>query len=150
MHSNESPATLENTYILCMDAALQKLSDIQCLLSSCAELLAASSAGIPPTVPTRTTDYILPSNVATDIDQSPAPRAPVLEPLPPDDNNALRDGGETLAHYIVRLESELGYYKYLCNNNNSAQESRPYRQTEQTKAEAQYTPTETAESGELL
>ena len=118
-----------------MDTAFQKLIDIQYLLSSCAELLAVGSAGAPPSV------------VAAASQTS----ASAPEHLPADDS-ALSCGREKLSHYIVRLESELEYYKQLCNN--SAQESRSNRQqTDRVvapagKTEAQCTPTETAEIGE--
>ena len=109
---------LRNARTNCMDAALQKICDIKHLLKSCAELLTSSSAGVLQTAQTREAEQ---SKVASDATELTC--APEFDPCPSDDNSALRDGSEKLAHYIVRLESELGYYKYRCDNKS---ETRPH------------------------
>ncbi|KAL5460382.1 hypothetical protein EMCRGX_G033828 [Ephydatia muelleri] len=83
-----------------MDAALQKICDIKHLLKSCAELLTSSSAGVLQTAQTREAEQ---SKVASDATELTC--APEFDPCPSDDNSALRDGSEKLAHYIVRLET---------------------------------------------
>ena len=109
---------LRNARTNCMDAALQKIWDIKHLLKSCTELLTSSSAGALQTAQTRGAEQ---SKVASDATELTC--APEFDPCPSDDNSALRDGSEKLAHYIVRLESELGYYKYRCD---SKSETRPH------------------------
>ena len=113
-------------HVICMDAALQKNFDIKRLLTSCAELLTGSSAGaLQTTAQAKGTEQNLPPKVATDATELNFP-APESKPCSlSDDTNALRDGSEKLAHYIVRLESELGHYKNICDNN-SVQETRPH------------------------
>lgn len=130
-----------------MEAALQKVRDIENLLTACAELLRNHPS---EETKARTSEHKLQPKAATGATKDVSSTVD-FDPSSPDGSSFLESGDEKLTHYIVRLESELGYYKYLYANS-VQQETRPHLQVDHfdvatsVKSDSQCTPQQTTQT----